>query len=303
MDDPVRIFISYRRDDAAGYARAVYDALAQHFGAAQVFMDVDDIAAGQAFDTVIRRAVGSAGVLVALIGPRWRGERPSADGLPPRILADGDFVRHEIATALAQGLTVVPVLLDGTPMPTAAQLPPDLQPLLRRHALPLDNTRFAADMQRLVAALQPAAGALAAARRRRWLLAAGTGLAVATAAAGAAAWWLRSRAPPRPAINGRWQGTVHYDWAGGRHVENFNFTGDGHALQGTASFLGVPRTIRDGLVDADGLQFTVHTGELGSDRVNVQRYHARLVGAELRVVVQTEGGGQAHRPVEFVARR
>ncbi|WP_425257674.1 toll/interleukin-1 receptor domain-containing protein [Rubrivivax sp. RP6-9] len=300
--EAVRIFISYRRDDAAGYARAVYDALAQRFGAAQVFMDVDDIPAGQAFDAVIRQAVGSAGVLVALIGPRWRGERRAADGLPPRILADGDFVRHEIASALAQGLTVVPVLLEGTPMPTAAQLPPDLQPLLLRNALPLDNTRFAADIDRLAAALRLALGTPAAAPRRRWLLAGGAVLAAA-AVAGAAVLLLRPRAPPRPAINGRWQGSVHYDWPGARHDERFDFAGDGTVLTGTASFLGVPRPIRDGSVDADGLRFAVHTGELGSDRVNVQRYHARLVDGELRVVVQTESAGQAHRPVEFVARR
>ena len=34
---PDHVFISYRRDDAAGYARAVYDALAQRFGAERVF--------------------------------------------------------------------------------------------------------------------------------------------------------------------------------------------------------------------------------------------------------------------------
>src|SRR5882672_2571322 len=96
-----QIFISYRRDDAAGYARAVYDELARHFGAERVFIDVDDIAAGQAFDEVIRRAVGTSQVLLVLIGKRWLGER---DGAPARISEAGDFVRIEVAAALARGM-------------------------------------------------------------------------------------------------------------------------------------------------------------------------------------------------------
>ena len=57
-----QIFISYRRDDAAGYARAVYDELARHFGAERVFIDVDDISAGQRFGEVIQRAMGASEV-------------------------------------------------------------------------------------------------------------------------------------------------------------------------------------------------------------------------------------------------
>lgn len=30
---PAQVVISYRRDDTAGYARAIHDELAQHFGA------------------------------------------------------------------------------------------------------------------------------------------------------------------------------------------------------------------------------------------------------------------------------
>ena len=35
----------------------------------------------------------------------------------------------------------------------------------------------------------------------------------------------------------------------------------------------------------------------------VHRYRGRLVGDEIRFVMQTEGGSSAHLPVEFVARR
>jgi hypothetical protein len=51
------LFISYRRDDAAGYARAIYDQFVQHFSRERVFMDVDAIEPGLPFDKAIERAV------------------------------------------------------------------------------------------------------------------------------------------------------------------------------------------------------------------------------------------------------
>lgn len=53
------IFISYRRDDSAGYAGRLYDRLAAHFGATRVFMDVEGIEPGIDFVNAIEDAVGS----------------------------------------------------------------------------------------------------------------------------------------------------------------------------------------------------------------------------------------------------
>ena len=64
----------------------------------------------------------------------------------------------EVAAALAQSMPVIPLLLDRAAMPAATQLPEALQPLVRRNALAIDNTRFAAAMDRLVAALREALG-------------------------------------------------------------------------------------------------------------------------------------------------
>jgi hypothetical protein len=296
-----QIFISYRRADAAGYARAVYDVLAQRFGAERVFMDVDDIAAGQAFDAALVQAVGAARVLLVLIGPRWRGER---DGEAARIFEPGDFVRLEVAAGLAQGATVIPLLLDGASMPSPAQLPADLHALPRRNALALDNSRFAADIDRLSEALRAALGDTAAAPApRRRILAIGT-LGVVAVAAALAAFWQRRAAPPqRAAVNGRWQATVDYDWPGANYVERFEFTGEQAELQGSASFLRVPRTVLEGSVAADGLRFVTRSGVLGSSAELVHRYRGRLVGDELHMTMQTEGGAAAQRPLAFVARR
>ena len=101
---PAQVFISYRRDDTAGYARAICDELATHFGADRVFIDVDDIQPGQRFAQVIQHEVGAATVLLVLIGRRWRGER---DGAPPRIEDATDFVRREVAAGLASTARVI----------------------------------------------------------------------------------------------------------------------------------------------------------------------------------------------------
>ncbi len=300
---PAQIFISYRRADAAGYARAVYDALAQRFGAERVFMDVDDIGAGQAFDAALAQAVVAAQVLLVLIGPRWRGER---EGQAARILEPGDFVRLEVAAGLAQGATVIPLLLDGATMPTEAQLPADLQALARRNALALDNSRFAADIERLASALREALGVPAAAPApvpRRRALAAGAFVVVVAAGALASFWPRTAPQPQRPPVNGRWQAAVDYDWPGAHYVERFEFSGERDELQGSASFLRVPRGVLEGSVDAGGLRFVTRTGVLGSSVEQVHRYRGRLVGDELHFTMQTEGGAAGQRPLAFVARR
>ena len=281
-----QIFISYRRDDAAGYARAVYAELAREFGAERVFIDVDDIAAGQSFDKVIRREVGAAQVLLVLIGNRWLGER---DGAPQRIHDVDDFVRIEVATGLARGMRVIPLLLDGAAMPSEAQLPEPLRPLARRNALELDNARFSADMARLTTTLRAAMA----------------GVLLIGAAVFAAAWFVRSGETARPDVNGAWHAEVIYDWPNAKYTERFEFAGEGAQLHGSAAFLGVPRGLLEARLEADGLGFVTRTREVGASGGGelVHRYRARRVGDELRFTMQTEGGTLPHLPVEFVARR
>jgi len=54
---PGKIFISYRREDVAGDARGIRDALAAKFGRSSVFMDVDDLLAGRRFDVELAKAL------------------------------------------------------------------------------------------------------------------------------------------------------------------------------------------------------------------------------------------------------
>jgi hypothetical protein len=144
----LNIFICYRRNDTAPSAGRLYDRLSKRFGHEHVFMDIDTVMPGDDFIAVIEEKIASCDVALVLIGLSWLGERNA--GGQQRINRTEDFVRLEIASALKHGVLVIPVLIDGTPMPTTANLPDDLAPLARRHALEIRNNRFNEDVNRLV---------------------------------------------------------------------------------------------------------------------------------------------------------
>jgi Flp pilus assembly protein TadD len=152
---PIDIFVSYRRSDAAGHARLLHKDLAQFFDAERIFFDRESIESGADFPETLRRGVSEAKVVVAVIAPHWL---LAADAAGNRRLNDPtDFVRIEIALALAQAKTVIPVLVDDAAMPDAASLPDELKPLAGRDALTLRGKNYEYDRQlaelvRLIAA-------------------------------------------------------------------------------------------------------------------------------------------------------
>lgn len=174
------IFISYRRDDTAGYTRAICDHLEERFSKDRIFMDVDSIDPGLPFDEVISAAVGRCDVLLAMIGRRWLDPR---DGVP-RIDDPKDFVRIEITAALARNIRVIPVLLDGATMPAATALPEPVRPLTFRNAIEVSSdSRFASDVARLADVIGKAMGETGRPGSRRRMLAwlGGTAIAVVLA--------------------------------------------------------------------------------------------------------------------------
>jgi TIR domain len=146
------IFISYRRDDSAGYAGRLYDRLIPHFGAHRVFMDVEGIELGADFVTAIEEAVGSCRVLIVIIGDEWL---KTTDAAGRRRLEDPhDFIRLETVTALKRGIRVVPVLVGGAFMPRSDELPDDLKPLARRQAIEISHKQWEATTAELIKALE-----------------------------------------------------------------------------------------------------------------------------------------------------
>jgi hypothetical protein len=141
------IFISYRRQDSGGYAGRLYDNLRSRFGA-RVFQDVDSIADGEIFTTVLERALSESEVALTIIGPTWL---TCTDEEGRRRLDDpNDWIRIETQTLLNRSIRVIPILVGGARMPRAVDLPEELRALVTRQSRELRDTAWDADVRALV---------------------------------------------------------------------------------------------------------------------------------------------------------
>jgi len=130
------IAISYRRQDSSSVAGRLYDRLQAEFGKGSVFMDFDSIPYGVDFREHIKQTLQRAKVVVAIIGPEWSGGKDLSNR---RIDDPTDFVRLEVASALENGIPIIPVLVNNTAMPEAKNLPAELEGLAFRNGLALDT--------------------------------------------------------------------------------------------------------------------------------------------------------------------
>jgi hypothetical protein len=179
------IFVSYRRDDTRHVAGRLADDLAPHFGAGNIFRDIEAIDPGVDFVLALEQALKSCMVMLVLIGPQWIDVR-DAQGRR-RLDSEHDWIRTEIGEALRRGIRVIPILVETALLPAEDSLPPDLRALIRRQALELSDSRWRGDVQRLVETLAKVPGL------RR--------LTMADSAAAATA----SAPPPKPAKSGKGQ--------------------------------------------------------------------------------------------------
>jgi hypothetical protein len=131
------IFLSYRRDDAGVSASLLRMCLEQSLPGAPVFRDAESIGPGDNFRTRIEEAIKSSAVLLALIGPTWLTATDAAGRR--RLFDPDDVLAGEITLALRLGIRVIPVLVQGAPMPQAEKLPEALRELADLMAVPLDH--------------------------------------------------------------------------------------------------------------------------------------------------------------------
>ncbi len=148
----MRVFVSYRRDDAAGHAGRIADQLVARYGRDAVFIDVEAIDTGVDFIKAIEESMATADAVLVVIGPGWL--RASGEDGRPRLENPRDFVRLEIESALERGIRTIPVLVQGASMPEPDELPPALAQLARLNATELVDRRFHADLDALFAALE-----------------------------------------------------------------------------------------------------------------------------------------------------
>jgi formylglycine-generating enzyme required for sulfatase activity len=188
-----KVFISYRRDNSNYQTRMIHEAFSRVLPWEHIFMDVDLIAFGADFRKILRSRVDECEVLLALIGPNWlNATDPKTKGR--RLDDPSDFVRIEIGEALVRGIPVVPVLIDGTPMPEVDLLPDDLKELVDQEAGFVEYRTFHADVEQLIRKLGLTPAQTEGRRQVRWgWIAAAVAAVLAIAYVGATfsipAWW------------------------------------------------------------------------------------------------------------------
>ena len=129
-----RIFLSYRRADSAAVVDHLYTRLVAKYGRKCIFRDLDNIPIGKDFRDHIREVIDECDVVLAVIGRHWCGGKGASAN---RIMRDDDPVRIEIEEGLKAHALVVPVLVGGANMPSAASLPPSLEEFRARNAATL----------------------------------------------------------------------------------------------------------------------------------------------------------------------
>jgi hypothetical protein len=142
-----RVFISYRRADTAQAASWLFNRMTEHFGQQQVIKDVDPAPYGGNLPQAIGAAVASCDVLILMIGPHWMAV--TGEGLHD----PNDYVRLAMEAALARGILVVPVTVDGARMPVHGELPPSLASMAGQPAFQISMNNFDAESGQLIRVL------------------------------------------------------------------------------------------------------------------------------------------------------
>ncbi len=107
----------------------------------------------------------------------------------------------------------------------------------------------------------------------------------------------------RIAINGEWKADITYDWSNAHYIETFRFMGEGDLVQGSASFLQVPRGIEEGKLQGDQVQWVTLGSEMNDNRVVRNVYRGRINADTLQLTLQIENTRSPHVPIVFTATR
>jgi hypothetical protein len=163
-----KIFVNYRRDDDPSAAGRLRDGLAAKFGRSNLFMDVDNLLAGQRFDQQLATALEECDVLVSVIGPHWME-------LFKRKIASNqhDYVREEIAEALKRHIGIIPVRVgrEGQMllMPEPGEFPDDIRELAFYQKQDVAHENFGRDFEMLVEAIRVLRKSMQPKRRIAWV--------------------------------------------------------------------------------------------------------------------------------------
>jgi HD superfamily phosphohydrolase YqeK len=145
------IFVSYRSGDR-DVANAITTRMQDSWGYdLRVWQDRERLQAGAPWASGIDTGLRRAELVVAVIGKAWL--RPQN---LTRLFDTEDYVRRELADALAADKPVLPVLIDGLPIPPPGQLPSELRPMLDVEWARISSALTSRDRRTLIGCLSRA---------------------------------------------------------------------------------------------------------------------------------------------------
>jgi hypothetical protein len=142
-----KIFISYRRVPDQYVAGNLGRELRSRFGDSQVFRDKEDIQGGVSWRQHVLDEINRDSVLLVLIGKDWSSARDSKGNR--RLDNPDDPIRLEIADAIRDNATLIPLLLENAEMPAASELPHDLTTMSEINALKLRDGDWESDVAKI----------------------------------------------------------------------------------------------------------------------------------------------------------
>jgi len=145
------IFICYRRDDTESFSGRIFDRLTQHFGNSAAFLDVEGRKPGE-FLKLLEEEANSCKVMLVLIGKKWLTLTNAAGRR--RLDEEDDVVRQECRIGLNKDAVMIPVLIEGVPMPSAEEFPSDIARLADFEAAEITHKRFRAGVSELIGMIE-----------------------------------------------------------------------------------------------------------------------------------------------------
>jgi hypothetical protein len=138
MNDKLKVFISYRRDDSSGFSGRIADKLRSNF---DVFHDIEGIALGENFPKVLKEKIKKSDVVLFLIG------KESAKLFEERS-GEKDYLVEEIYLAEISHSRIIPILLDGAIMPN--NFPEKISFISQLNAYDMRHIHFKQDIEHLI---------------------------------------------------------------------------------------------------------------------------------------------------------
>lgn len=133
----INIFISYRRNDTAGYSGRINDALSTDF---EVFFDTKSIRIGDAFQEKINRALEKSDFVLLILG------RDSCKEFKARI-SEIDYMIREISYAKKLNKIILPIIIDRAEVLSESCFPDEIKFLKKLNFYNIDHDKFNRDIR------------------------------------------------------------------------------------------------------------------------------------------------------------